>query len=220
MKKFLVLGALFVLPILAYLFFASGVNNFAKLPILTQNVAPVNTLKTLSGQPVTFDDKITVLGFLGFNVESKKGNAFNLNEKIYKRFNGFEDFQFVMLLPDGTQEDAKNLMTELSPLTGTNTKNWKFVFAEPETVISVYQSLKVPYTLGEQLESPYVFLIDKEMNLRGRNDKGEEVYGYDTASVAELNNKMIDDLKVLLAEYRLALKKYNQDTGKDTYLKQ
>ena len=30
-------------------------------------------------------------------------------------------------------------------------------------------------------------------------------------SVAELNNKMKDDVKVVLAEYRLALKKNNAD---------
>ena len=38
MKKYLVLIVLFVLPLVAYLFFASGINNFAKLPVLTENI--------------------------------------------------------------------------------------------------------------------------------------------------------------------------------------
>ena len=35
------------------------------------------------------------------------------------------------------------------------------------------------------------------------------LYGYNAESVAEINNKMEDDVKVILAEYRLALKKYS-----------
>ncbi|MCJ7465860.1 MAG: hypothetical protein MUO53_04105, partial [Maribacter sp.] len=87
MKKIFVLVVLFVLPIVAYLFFASGVTNFGRLPVLTQkiNAIPVND------SSVTFNDRITVLGFLGKAVAQKKGNAFNLNEKIYKRFQGFDD---------------------------------------------------------------------------------------------------------------------------------
>ena len=36
--KKIVLGILFVFPLLVYLFFASGKNNFAKLPILSEKI--------------------------------------------------------------------------------------------------------------------------------------------------------------------------------------
>jgi hypothetical protein len=36
------------------------------------------------------------------------------------------------------------------------------------------------------------------------------LYGFNAESVAEINNKMLDDVKVILAEYRRALKKYNK----------
>jgi hypothetical protein len=47
--------------------------------------------------------------------------------------------------------------------------------------------------------------------LRGRDDDEDvgTLFGYNASSVAELNNKMTDDVKVILAEYRLALKKNN-----------
>ena len=47
--------------------------------------------------------------------------------------------------------------------------------------------------------------------LRGRDDdEGKGIkYGFDTSSVADLNNKMEDDVKIILAEYRMALKKNN-----------
>jgi hypothetical protein len=52
--------------------------------------------------------------------------------------------------------------------------------------------------------------------LRGRDDDEEvgTLFGYNTSSVAELNKKMTDDVKVILAEYRLALKKNNSDRAK------
>ena len=82
MKKTFVLVVLFIFPIVAYLFFASGVNNFGKLPMLTENIKEIN----FTEGEVKFTDNMTVLGFLGNEVELRKGNAFNLNQKIYKRF--------------------------------------------------------------------------------------------------------------------------------------
>jgi hypothetical protein len=45
--------------------------------------------------------------------------------------------------------------------------------------------------------------------LRGRDDDEDigMLFGFNSQSVAEINNKMVDDVKIILAEYRLALKK-------------
>jgi hypothetical protein len=207
MKKTFVLVVLFILPLVAYLFFASGVNNFGKLPILTEGVLelPENSAKT------TFKNKITILGFLGNNVELKKGNAFNLNQKIYKPFYEFNDFQMVMVMPIGTEEKVEELKAELGNL--TDIKNWKFIFVEDDEIRAVFNSLKTNLTLDQNLSTHYVFIIDKNKNLRGRTDDEEETtkYGFKATSVAELNNKMEDDVKIILAEYRMALKKNNAD---------
>lgn len=206
MKKFFVLGVLFILPIVAYLFFASGVNNFAKLPTLTTGIDDVNQFESLSGEKVTLQNKITILGFLGDNVEVKKGNAFNLNQKIYKRFYEFKDFQFVMILPKGNESKVNELKRELNTL--ADARNWKFLFGEKEQIETLFESLYSNLCLDSHLSLPQVFIIDKERNLRGR--KGDEtLYGFDATSVSEINNKMEDDVKIILAEYRLALKKNN-----------
>ncbi|WP_417443010.1 hypothetical protein [Joostella sp.] len=219
MKKYIVLTVLFVLPIAVYLFFASGVNNFGKLPILNSEIEEVSGLVDADGLGVEFKDKITVLGFLGDNVEAHKLNAFNLNQKIFKRFGGFTDFQFVFLSPKGSEQDVENLKVELKSL--TDISNWHFVFTSEEKIKSVFKSLETPFSLNEELYSPYVFIVDKDASLRGRlkdDHTGRKLYGYDATSVAVLNNKMIDDIKVLLAEYRLAVKK-NGVTEKDAFLK-
>lgn len=205
MKKTVVLVILFILPIVVYLFFASGVNNFGRLALLTEQVNELN----FEGSNIKLQDNITVLGFLGNNLENKKGNAFNLNQKIYKRFHEFNDFQFVMVVPNGTEEKVAELKAELSNL--ADVAKWKFVFSDEDGIRTLFSSLKTDIQLDEDLGTKYVFIIDKDKNLRGRSKDEDEgtKYGFDTNSVADLNNKMDDDVKIILAEYRLALKKNN-----------
>jgi hypothetical protein len=205
MKKTFVLVVLFILPLVAYMFFASGVNNFGRLPTLTENVQDLEAFSPAE----TLDGKITILGFLGYDLEMKKGNAFNLNQKIYKPFYEFRDFQMVMVLPNGSEEKVAELKKELSAL--ADIRNWKFIHGEDEDIKSLFTSLGTDLQLDENLGLPYVFIIDKDRNLRGRsNDEDEGLkYGFDATSVADINNKMEDDVKVILAEYRLALKKNN-----------
>ena len=85
MKKFLILGILFALPLVAYLFFASGVHNFAKLPVLHTEIGNLDKFTSLKGGKLQLKDKITILGFLGDDIDAVEGNAFNLNQKIYKK---------------------------------------------------------------------------------------------------------------------------------------
>lgn len=210
-KKFTVLGVLFLLPITAYLFFASGVNNFVKLPVITNNVSELNQFKTEEGITKSLKNHITVLCFFGKDVEASHANAFNLAHEIYKKNYQFKDFQFVVLMPEGTQEEVKFLKSRLSEI--ENPENWNFVYGTPEAIKDVFYSLKSNYTLNDNLSSPYVFIIDKDRNLRGRDEDEDAtvLYGFDARVYAEINNKMSDDIRVILAEYRLSLKKYNLD---------
>lgn len=209
MKKKIVLVILFVFPLVAYMFFASGVNNFGKLPILTEKVAELDIVDS----DVKLQDKITILGFLGSEVANKKGNAFNLNQKIYKRFYEFADFQVVMLVLPEEKEAVEELKLELSDLAPIS--NWRFVYATKDEIQNVFEGLETNLSLDETYGVSEIFILDKDRNLRGRDDD-EDVktgvkYGFDATSVADLNNKMEDDVKIILAEYRLALKKNNAD---------
>lgn len=207
MKKKIVLAVLFILPVVVYLFFASGVNNFGRLPILTEKVADISQMD--SG--VQLKNKITILGFWGNNVEAMQGNAFNLNQKIYKRFGEFNDFQMIMVVPKGNEAQVAELKTELGKLSSVD--KWHFAYGTEDEIKTFFSSLQTNVSLDNNLATPNVFIIDKDLSLRGRTDDEDEgvKYGFDTSSVAELNNKMVDDVKIILAEYRLALKKNNAD---------
>ena len=208
-KKYIVLTILFVLPLVAYLFFASGVNNFAKLPVLKENVLSISDYSK-----VDLNQKISILFFLGSNIEDRQGDALNMNQKIYKRFYDFEDFQFVVICPLESEQLADDLKNKLEMGTNTDMRKWNFVFLDYNVIEQVFNSLNTNTNLDQYSGSPYVYIVDKNRSLRGRNDDDGIKFGYDSRSVADINNFMVDDVKVILAEYRLALKK-NGITRKD-----
>ena len=213
LKKYLVLGILFVFPIVVYLFFATGVNNFAKLPVLTKSIDTVDNWKSLNGENIKFNNQISVLCFWGDDIELRKSDGFNLNQKIYKRFYQFKDFQFVVVVSEGNQDLIEKYKIELSQGVGTDLINWKFIFGNEIQIKNLFNSLNSNDNLSELYSTSKVYIIDKEGNLRGRDDDEDNLngrmFGYNSSSVAEINNKMVDDVKVILAEYRLALKKNN-----------
>ncbi|WP_348813300.1 hypothetical protein [Flavobacterium maritimum] len=212
MKKNIVLFVLFILPIVAYLFFASGVNSFTKLPVITPKVADFGNWKSLDGQKISLNGKVTVLGFSGTELLKNRGNLFNLNQKVYQRYHTFKDLQFVVICPIGTEKDAKKVIDALAAF--TDVSQWYFVFASHDEISEYYNQLKLVGKLDANLGTPNVYIVDKERNLRGRKDNKDYKEGYNTFHPAELSNEMLDDFKVILYEYRAALKKNNNASRK------
>jgi len=210
-NKYFVLSILFFFPIVVYLFFASGVNNFAKLPILTSGISDVVDFPSLTGSKIELKNKITVLGFWGSDVTNKKVDGFNLNQKIYKRFYEFKDFQFVFVIDSSETNNINDFKKELVVGLGSDLSNWRFLIANKKQTNNLFKTLKTDLSLSDSMSISTVFIIDKLKNLRGRDDDEDigTLFGYNSSSVAEINNKMVDDVKVILAEYRLALKKNN-----------
>tara|TARA_B000000532_G_scaffold217400_1_gene190153 strand:- start:299 stop:970 length:672 start_codon:yes stop_codon:yes gene_type:complete len=212
LKKYLVLGILFIFPIVVYLFFASGINNFAKLPILQKNIAEIAEWQTLSGNNVQLENNISIIGFWGDDLDYRKLDAFNLNQKIYKRFYKFKDLQFIMVVLNDNQDKLLKIIDELKKGSSEDMSKWKFILGDETKIQGLFSSLGSDIELNNKLSTPFVFIVDKDKNLRGRDDDNSmgTLYGYNSSSVAELTKKMTDDIKVILAEYRLALKKNNK----------
>jgi hypothetical protein len=208
LKKYLILGFLFFFPIFVYVFLSTGINNFAKLPVLTQTVMDIENIEGNSAK-VSFKNKISIVAFWGGDVNSKKSEALNLNQKIYKRFNEFQDFQFVLLHNKNDNQAIEDLKSELVSGVGTDLKNWNFIPTTQSNIKMIFESFKTNIELDQSFSTQYVFIVDRDLSLRGRDDDEDigVLYGFDSQSVAEINNKMVDDVKIILAEYRLALKK-------------
>ncbi len=207
-QKYLILGFLFFFPIFVYVFLSTGINNFAKLPVLTQTVMDIENIEGNSAN-VSFKNKISIVAFWGGDVNSKKSEALNLNQKIYKRFNEFQDFQFVLLHNKNDNEVIEDLKSDLVSGVGTDLKNWNFIPTTQSNIKMIFDSFKTNIELDPSFSTPYVFIVDRDLSLRGRDDDEDigMLFGFNSQSVAEINNKMVDDVKIILAEYRLALKK-------------
>ncbi|MDY7396233.1 hypothetical protein UMM65_13365 [Aureibaculum sp. 2210JD6-5] len=210
-KKFWILVGLFIMPLVFYLLILTGTNNFAKLPVLNEKIGNVTEFKNSTGTSVTLDNKITVLCFLGNDLKSVKNNALNLNEKIYKHFYKFKDFQFVAVLQEGTSNQVNDLVKQLKVT--TDMQKWNFVYGNQQQIKKLFNSLDTSLKIDANGYSPYAFIIDKNRYLRGRTDDEDNglMYGYNAETVAPIHGKMVDDVKVLIAEYRLELKKNKRE---------
>lgn len=220
MKKYIVLIVLFILPVVAYVFFATATHNSLFLPEISKNHNDIpSDFQSLTNEKVTLKGKITILGFPGSNIEEVKADLFNLNQKIYNKYSGFNDFQMVMIMPDGTQDDVLKIQAEFSRIT-KELQNWHFLFVKPVALENYFNSFHFQNTLDKHSGTSFVYILDKNLTLRGR--KGQKIKGkteykecYDSKSAAEMHNEMSDDVKILLREYRLALKK--NTTRKDEF---
>ena len=201
-KKGVILSALFLGPLIFYIFLSLGIYHHANLPILTKNVEDVKG-------DVTFKKYFSVVSFLGNDIEKNKGGLFNLNEVIYKRYRKSLYFQSVLIMPIGTEKQIEDLKTKLK--TYTDIENWKFVFMENEDIKSLFNSFNSPYTINDNLSSEYVFIVDRELRLRGRKDDedtdGGRLYGYNMNSVNDLKNKMKKDIEIIYYQLKKSLEK-------------
>jgi hypothetical protein len=220
--RYVVLGILFFLPVTFLLFLYPATHNYKPLDIVNQSVSELNKFESESEEQIILKDHITVLGFLGTQPMENVIAASNLKELVYDKFKGFKKFQMVIVMPLGTEDAAQKLKSEIN--TYEDLKFWHFVFGEPDAIKRVFFSLKSKTDLNENLATNDVFVVDKDLNQRGRLDdrteneieknKPEYILGsYDCIEVAEIKNKMSDDLRILFTEYRQKRKgEFNSDT--------
>lgn len=206
MKKFWVLFSLFILPLVFYIFLSKGIYKYSNLPILTEEVVDI---KEIPNSNATYKEHLTVICFLGNDINTAKGSIFNLNQTIYKRFYQKPYFQMVAVLPKGTEEAYKSTIEELSAF--TDISNWHFIYASDNDVERLFNSLKTPFELNNNLYSENCFIIDMELRLRGRKDdedsKDGKLYGYNMKSVAVLKNKMKDDINIIYYQLKKSAEK-------------
>lgn len=229
-KRYVVLGVLFFLPVTFLLFLYPATHNYMPLDIVKESVLDLNHFTSGSEKQVFLKDHITVLGFLGEHPMEQVMAASNLKELVYDKFKGFKKFQIVLVAPNGTQEATKQLKREINSY--EDIKFWHFVYAKPSIIHDLYNSLKSDSQLNSNLVTNKVFIIDKDLNQRGRIDdreeneikKNETVYGlssYDCIEVAEIKNKMSEDIRILFTEYRQKRKgNFNSTTRRANDLKE
>jgi len=187
---------------------STGKNNFTKLPVAKANVTDISTIDTTK----TFKGNISVVCFLGEDMDANQGGFFNLNEKIYKKFIEYNNFQIIAIYPEGKEQDAKQIEKKISSF--TDMVKWNFIPGSEEDIIALHNSFNSNNKLVD-LYTSKTFLVDKNGDLRGRADDKEnklrETAGYNMNSVADLNKIMKDDILVLYYEYYASFKDKNEN---------
>jgi len=211
LKTKLVLGVLFFLPVLFLLILYPSTHNYNPLDIVDDSVSELQFFSSSSEEEIQLKDHITVLGFLGAEPTNHVIAASNLKELVYDKFKGFKKFQIVIVLPKGTEAKAKELQKEINNY--DDMRFWHYAFGEPNDINNLFNSLKSEEALDETLFTDHIFIVDKDLAQRGRIDDREDkekerneaiypLYSFDCIEVAEIKNKMSDDLRILFTEYR------------------
>ena len=186
-KRNLILGILFFLPVMFVLILSLSTENYNTLDIVKENVIELPE----NDSEIQLKDHITILAFLG-----KKP----LKELVYDKFKGFKKFQIVVVVTEEAKEDAQELFREIA--TYEDLRFWHFVYANETEIQQTFSGLKSDFELDSNLSTDNVFIIDTDLKQRGRLDDRTD-NSYNCIEVAVVKNKMsAEDLRVLFTEYR------------------
>lgn len=183
-------------------------DNYNPLDVVKKNISELPTNK----DNLQLKDHITILSFLGKKPNENATVALNLKELVYDRSKGFKTFQVVVMLPHSAKTEAEKLLKEIKSY--EDLRFWHLLYTDESEIKRVFNSLKSDVQLDQNLACNAVYIVDRDLNQRGRIDdrtdkeieNGVPVYGlfdYDCTQVAELKNKMAaEDMRVLFKEYR------------------
>lgn len=228
-KKFIILFAILFLPTILYLLFVygKGEQNFAHLPFVTytdvngetQNRrAPDFSFVNQDGDTITNDElngKVYLVDFFFTSCPSICPIMTANMMKVQERFAHFEDFRSISFTVD-PKRDTPAVLNEYAQQRLIKTDKWHFLTGQQDSLYSVaykYLSSAMEDSLaqGGFLHTEYFVLVDKEGFLRSRDDEHGNVIGVYDGTDAQHIRDLIDDIKVLMAEYNLELKKNRKE---------
>ncbi|WP_455169769.1 hypothetical protein [Aegicerativicinus sediminis] len=207
-KRNLVLGILFFLPVAFLLMLLPATHNYEALDIVKDEVPDLSNFSSLDQNvQIRLKDHITVLGIIGSDPQAQSISISNVKELIYDKFRGFKKFQVVLLATPDSKEKVNELISEISPFEPL--EYFHVVYGSAGAIKGFFKGIKTENVLNDSNASTDVIIIDKELHQRGRlidegkkNEKGNPLWSYNTLEVAEMKNKLSEDMRILLTEYR------------------
>ena len=210
-RKWIILGILFLLPVIFLLFLYPSTHNYNTLDIVNEDIKETDFLNFIDNRKTNFEGNITILNFLGdMPVENITGTL-NLKELVYDKFKGFKKFQIISIASLNSEKSLENVKKEL--LKSDELKYWFFATTSDKEINKIYSSLRSQKELDSSNYTSQVFIIDKQRNQRGRIDDRDDdqieknidlfgLYSYNSIIVSEIKKKMNDDIRILFTEYR------------------
>ena len=210
-KQGLVLFSILLLPFLLYfslVLLSKTAHLITTLPVIDSN--PRLQLSGGEFSEANLRNKVSVLVFNGDMDAQNSAVITRLYEKTYHPYRLMEDLQLVSFV---TSDSAKSrLERALLTLNGKKPENWKICVKPCAQIARALSSLQPALRANPGCGSYYVLLLDKDLALRGRlkDPKYGSLHAYDASNASMLNSELQDDIRILLAEYRLERKKNNK----------
>jgi len=210
-RKWIILGILFLLPVIFLLFLYPSTHNYNTLDIVNEDIKEIDFLNFIDESKTTLEENITILNFLGNKPLENITGAMNLKELVYDKFKGFKKFQIISISHTNSENSLKNVKKEL--IKSDDLKYWFFATASDEKIKEIYNSLRSSSQLDSSNYTSQVFIVDKQRNQRGRiDDRNDDeienninlfgLYSYNSVIVSAIKKKMNDDIRILFTEYR------------------
>ena len=225
MKKYKGLLAIIILilPTAIYVFLTYGKHNFAHLPYVgpqtdsTYHSIPdfafVNQFNDTISQ-FDYEGNIYLANFV-FTTCPTICPVMTYNmRRVQQKMAQYPNFKILShtVFPE---YDTPEVLLEYANKMEADLSNWNFVTGNREDIYSIANSYFVNVmedstAQGGFLHSEYFVLVDKEGRIRARDDdNGNNIGVYDGTDDYEVG-LLIDDIKVLMAEYNLAKKDKNE----------
>ena len=211
-----ILFLLLIFPSLVYFYVTRGYNNFINLEIVGGESHKIDnfSLVNQNNQIVNNDSlrgNIYVANFFFTNcpnicpVMTKNMSYLQSNLKVYP------NIKFVSYTVDPVNDTQERFLEYIEEMRMKNINidlnNWDFLTGEKDDIYKLAMSYfanakEDSIAPGGFLHSEYFILIDKEGQIRSGKDKFDNTIGaYDGTNEIHMKN-LIDDVKVLMAEYK------------------
>ncbi len=234
LKKGGILLAILIFPSAFYIALTTGRHNFAHLSYIGPRLGvdtvqmgkrtlidtiyhsiPDFTLTDQNGEPwnpAAYGGKIYVADFFFTSCPTICPAMQQSMLRLQRRFKDYDDFALLSFTVDPTR-DTPEVLKAYGEEIGADFSNWTFLTGSSDSIYQIamkgYFVNAMPDELapGGFLHSEYLVLIDKDGHIRSGIDRSGNVRAvYDGTSDAEVH-ELMDDVKVLLAEYRLETKR-------------
>ena len=220
LEKITLLFLLLVLPAIMYFYLTKGYNNFIKLEVIGEVDYSIDDFSFINqdNDTITKDSLIGSIYVANFFFTSCPSicpimtrNMSYLQDKL----SVFPNIRFLSHTVDPDNDTPKKLRSYVSLMQqkniNINLSNWDFVTGDKDKLYQSAADYFVNASVdslapGGFLHSEYFILIDKQGRVRSGIDKNGNVVGaYDGTNEVQMKD-LINDINVLMAEYKRPLK--------------
>ena len=213
---FAILFLLLVLPPMVYFYVTRGFNTFIKLEVIGEEGHQIADFSFINqNNEVVVNDSlkgnIYVANFFFTSCPTICPVMTKNMAYVQSKLSVFPNIKFLSHTVDPLNDTPERMLTYIEKLKGKNVNisldNWDFVTGSKEELYAIAQSYFVNVSTdslapGGFLHSEYFVLIDKEGRIRSGFDKQKNVVGvYDGTNDAQMKD-LVNDVKVLMAEYK------------------